>query len=137
MPIPLVMDGDSICWPDGRYRDRTPKLSSEDMRQAIIRSAGQYLPSRHLASFRPSDVVVATDGPFWITPASDSDYCKGRRMLVGVAQRSTNAFTLRYAPLRCIASGVALLVVVRKVRKATYCLETRIFRYMNGNSLFS
>ena len=67
MPIPLVMDGDSICWPDGRDRDRTPKLSSEDLRQAIIRSAGQYLPSSHLASFGPGDVVVAIDGLFWIT----------------------------------------------------------------------
>lgn len=68
MPIPLVMDGDCICWLDGREKDRTPKLSSEDLRKAIIRSAGQYLPSRHLASFGPGDVVVATDGLFWITP---------------------------------------------------------------------
>lgn len=66
MPIPLVMDGDCICWPDGA--DRTPKLSSETLRQAIARSAGQYLPNEHLASFGPGDVVVATDGLFWITP---------------------------------------------------------------------
>ncbi|MEL7227096.1 MAG: hypothetical protein AAGL17_20255, partial [Cyanobacteria bacterium J06576_12] len=69
MPIPLVMDGDCICWPDGKERDRTPKLSSEDLCKAIIRSAGQHLPSSHLASFGPGDVVVvATDGLFWITP---------------------------------------------------------------------
>lgn len=68
IPIPLVMDRDAI-WPaDGRDRDRTPKLSSGDLRQAIIRSAGRYLPSPHLASFGPGDVVVATDGLFWITP---------------------------------------------------------------------
>ena len=68
MPIPLVMDEDCICWPDGRDRDRTSKLSSKDLRQAIVRSAGQYLPNEHLASFGPGDVVVATDGLFWITP---------------------------------------------------------------------
>ena len=66
MPIPLVMDGDCICWPHGG--ERSPKLSSDDLRQAIVRSAGQYLPNEHLASFGPGDVVVATDGLFWITP---------------------------------------------------------------------
>ena len=66
MPIPLVMDGDCICWPDGR--DRSPKLSSDDLRQAIVRAAGKSLPTKHLASFGPGEVVVATDGLFWITP---------------------------------------------------------------------
>lgn len=66
MPIPLIFSGDCLCWPDGR--DRTPKASSDDLREAIRRSAGRRVPNKHLASFGVGNVVVATDGIFWITP---------------------------------------------------------------------
>ena len=38
------------------------------MKQAIARSVGQHVPNQHLASLGPGDVVIATDGLFWITP---------------------------------------------------------------------
>lgn len=66
MPIPIVFFGDCLCWPNSA--NGTPEASSDDLRKAIARSAGQYVPNKHLASFGVGAVILATDGLFWITP---------------------------------------------------------------------
>lgn len=66
MPIPLRWDGTCLSWPYGK--DRKPSASSEDLRHQIAKSAGLEVPNCYLASFGPDDVVIGTDGYFWITP---------------------------------------------------------------------
>lgn len=66
MPIPIIFSGNRLHWPEPP--DRTPTASSDDLRKAIAKSAGQYVSNAHLASFGVGAVILATDGLFWITP---------------------------------------------------------------------
>lgn len=66
MPISIMVRDECLCWPGAK--DPRPKTSSDDLRKAIAQAAGKHVPNQHLASFGVGDVIVATDGLFWITP---------------------------------------------------------------------